>query len=68
MRINLIQEIIMADVIHTESSSSGIIIGILVALVIAIGAYFIIADRNQPDASINLSTPAGNVTGSVNAE
>ena len=53
----------MADVIHTDNSSTGIVIDILVALVVAIGAYFVLANRDAagPDISVNMpaaSAPA----------
>lgn len=52
----------MTDVIQTgNSSSSGIIIGLLIAAVVAIGAYFVIQNRDAgPDVSIQ--TPAGSAS------
>jgi|GEM_PF-5329429 len=48
----------MADVIHTDNSGTGIVIGILVALVVAIGAYFVIADRDAAGPDINVNMPS----------
>lgn len=55
----------MADVIQTENSSTGIVVGILVALIIAVAAYFIIANRDSggPDISVNMPAASGPATG-----
>jgi hypothetical protein len=56
----------MADVIQTENSSAGILVGILIAAVIAVGAYFVIQGRDTgPDVSIQ--TPAGSASLNTNA-
>lgn len=59
---NFKKEMFMADVIHTDNSGTGVVIGILVAAVIAIGAYFVIQNRDSgPDLSIEVPNASATI-------
>ena len=52
---------------NNDNSGTGVILGILVAVVLAAGVYYFAGGHNEPDLSIN--TPAGNISAEVpNAE
>lgn len=52
----------MADIIQTDNSGTGVIIGILVAAIIAVGAYFVIQNRDSgPDLKIEVPNASASI-------
>ena len=48
---------------NSESTGMGVVIGVLLAVFVAVAGYYFLAPASQPDISI--STPAGNITADV---